>query len=138
MLLQLTTRKLVFMQTGAAKAILPNVDTCKFFLKEICLYRIFIGFTKMPCYQNVYYQDVLLPKCLLPKCPITETSYYRNVQLPKCPVTEMSVTKTSIAKVSFADMSGYPWQQIKRACSSTRNVVSSVAGLLTIVRDSCR
>ena len=55
------------------------------FFKEICLYRIFIGFTKMPCYQNVGYQDVLLPKCLLPKCP----------------VTEMSVTKTSITKVSF-------------------------------------
>ena len=56
------------------------------FLKEICLYRIFIGFTKMPCYQNVGYQDVLLPKC---------------------PVTEMSVTKTSITKVSFTEMSGY-------------------------------
>ncbi|KAK2181036.1 hypothetical protein NP493_414g02015 [Ridgeia piscesae] len=61
------------------------------FFKEICLYRIFIGFTKMPCYQNVCYQDVLLPKCLLPKCPITE----------------MSVTKTSITKVSFTEMSGY-------------------------------
>ncbi|KAK2151044.1 hypothetical protein NP493_2689g00002 [Ridgeia piscesae] len=61
------------------------------FFKEICLYRIFIGFTKMPCYQNVGYQDVLLPKCLLPKCP----------------VTEMSVTKTSITKVSFTEMSGY-------------------------------
>ena len=58
--------------------------------KEICLYRIFIGFTKMPCYQNVGYQDVLLPKYLLPKCPITEMSSYRNVLLPKCPVTEMS------------------------------------------------
>ena len=44
------------------------------FLKEICLYRIFIGFTKMSCYQNVGYQDVLLPKC-----PITEMSCYRNV-----------------------------------------------------------
>ncbi|KAK2157064.1 hypothetical protein NP493_1912g00005 [Ridgeia piscesae] len=44
------------------------------FFKEICLYRIFIGFTKMPCYQNVGYQDVLLPKC-----PITEMSSYRNV-----------------------------------------------------------
>ena len=43
----------------------------------------------MPCFQNACYQDALLPKCLLPKCPITETSYYRNVQLPKCPVTEM-------------------------------------------------
>ncbi|KAK2175440.1 hypothetical protein NP493_731g00012 [Ridgeia piscesae] len=61
------------------------------FLKEICLYRIFIGFTKMPCYQNVGYQDVLLPKCLLPNCP----------------VTEMSVTKTCITKVSFTEMSGY-------------------------------
>ena len=61
------------------------------FLKEICLYRISIGFTKMPCYQNVGYQDVLLPKCLLPKCP----------------VTEMSATKTSITKVSFTEMSGY-------------------------------
>ena len=61
-----------------------------FFFKEICLYRTFIGFTKMPCYQNVGYQDVLLPKCLLPKCPITEMSSYRNVLLPKCPVTEMS------------------------------------------------
>ena len=82
--------------TGADKAILPSVDTCKLFLKEICLYRIFIGFTKMPCYQNVCYQDALLPKC-----PITEMSYYRNVQLPKCPVTEMSITK-----VSFTEMSG--------------------------------
>ena len=45
----------------------------------------------MPCYQNVGYQDVLLPKCLLPKCP----------------VTKMSVTKTSITKVSFTEMSGY-------------------------------
>ena len=54
------------------------------FFKEICLYRIFIGFTKMPCYQNVGYQDVLLPKCRLPKCPITEC------RLPKCPITEMS------------------------------------------------
>ena len=44
----------------------------------------------MPCYQNVGYQDVLLPKCLLPKCPITEMSSYRNVLLPKCHVTEMS------------------------------------------------
>ena len=61
------------------------------FFKEICHYRIFIGFTKMPCYQNVGYQDVLLPKCLLPNCP----------------VTEMSVTKTSITKVSFTEMSGY-------------------------------
>ncbi|KAK2193982.1 hypothetical protein NP493_4g13040 [Ridgeia piscesae] len=51
------------------------------FFKEICLYRIFIGFTKMPCYQNVGYQDVLLPKCRLPKCPITEMSSYRNVLL---------------------------------------------------------
>ncbi|KAK2190403.1 hypothetical protein NP493_82g05031 [Ridgeia piscesae] len=42
--------------------------------KEICLYRIFIGFTKMPCYQNVGYQDVQLPKC-----PVTEMSCYRNV-----------------------------------------------------------
>ena len=49
------------------------------FFKEICLYRIFIGFTKMPCYQNVGYQDVLLPKCLLPKCPVTKMSCYRNV-----------------------------------------------------------
>ena len=40
----------------------------------------------MPCYQNVGYQDVLLPKC---------------------PVTKMSVTKTSITKVSFTEMSGY-------------------------------
>ena len=59
------------------------------FFKEICLYRIFIGFTKMPCYQNVGYQmsyyqnitemscdrNVLLPKCQLPKRP-----------LPKCPL----------------------------------------------------
>ncbi|KAK2185031.1 hypothetical protein NP493_247g02067 [Ridgeia piscesae] len=50
------------------------------FFKEICLYRIFIGFTKMPCYQNVgyqdvYYRNVLLPKCQLPKRP-----------LPKCPL----------------------------------------------------
>ncbi|KAK2138088.1 hypothetical protein NP493_8934g00000 [Ridgeia piscesae] len=59
--------------------------------KDICLYRISIGFTKVPCYQNVGYQDVLLPKCMLPKCP----------------VTEMSVTKTSITKVSFTEMSGY-------------------------------
>ena len=49
------------------------------YFKEICLYRIFIGFTKMPCYQNVGYQDVLLPKCLLPKYPVTEMSSYRNV-----------------------------------------------------------
>ena len=48
------------------------------------------GFTKMPCYKNACYQDALLPKCLLPKCPITETSYYRNIQLLKCPITEMS------------------------------------------------
>ena len=60
------------------------------FYKEICLYRIFIGFTKMPCYQNVGYQDVLLPKCLLPKCPVTEMFCYRNVLWPKYPVTEMS------------------------------------------------
>ena len=73
------------------------------FFKEICLYRIFIGFTKMPCYQNVGYQDVLLPKLL----SVTKISYYRNVQLPKCPVTEMSVIKTSITKVSFTEMSGY-------------------------------
>ena len=45
------------------------------FFKEICLYKIFIGFTKMPCYQNVGYQNVLLPKCQLPKRP-----------LPKCPL----------------------------------------------------
>ena len=43
--------------TGAAKAILPNVDMCKFF-------------TEMSCYRNV-----LLPKCQLPKRP-----------LPKCPL----------------------------------------------------
>ena len=49
----------------------------------------------------------MLPKWLLPKCPITETSYYQNVQLLKYPVTEMSVTKTSITKVSFTKMSGY-------------------------------
>ncbi|KAK2175724.1 hypothetical protein NP493_712g01012 [Ridgeia piscesae] len=67
-------------------------------LKKICLYRIFIGFTKMPCYQNVCYHDVLLPKC-----PIT-----------KCPVTEMSVTKTSITKVSFTEMSGYHPTQVNR------------------------
>ena len=60
------------------------------FVFEISFYRIFIGFIKMPCYQNVCYQDVLLPKCLLPKYPITEISYYRYVQLPKYPVTEMS------------------------------------------------
>ena len=59
----------------------------------------------------------MLPKRMLPRCPITKMSvtkmsYYRNVLLPKCPVTEMccyemSVTKTSISKVSFAEMSGY-------------------------------
>ena len=58
--------------------------------------------TKMSYYQNVCYQNVLLPKC-----PVTEMSCYRNVLLPKCPVTEMSVTKTSITKVSFTEMSGY-------------------------------
>ena len=73
--------------TAAAKAILPSVNTCKFVFKEICLYIIFISFTKMPCYQNVCYQDILLPKR-----PVTEMSCYRNVLLLKCPVTEMSVT----------------------------------------------
>ena len=101
--------------TGAAKAILPSVDTCKF--KKICLYRIFIGFAKMPCYQNVCYQDVLLPKC-----PITEMSSYRNVQLPKCPVIEMSVTKTSITKVSFTEMSGYHSSLVTQSEIPTRSV----------------
>ena len=63
--------------------------------------------TKMPYYQNACYKDALLPKCLLPKCPITETSYYRNVQLLKCPFTEMSINKVSFTKVSFTKMSGY-------------------------------
>ncbi|KAK2172446.1 hypothetical protein NP493_960g01029 [Ridgeia piscesae] len=49
------------------------------FFKEICLYRIFIGFTKMPCYQNVGYQDVLLPKCLLPKFSCYQKVSYQNV-----------------------------------------------------------
>ena len=35
--------------------------------------------TKMSYHQNVCYQEVLLPKCLLPKSPITEMSSYRNV-----------------------------------------------------------
>ena len=68
----------------------------------------------MPCYQNIGYQDVLLyyqnvcyQNVLLPKCSVTEMSCYRNVLWPKCPVTEMSVTKTSITKVSFTEMSGY-------------------------------
>ena len=73
--------------------------------------------------QSVCYQIYMLPRCpitktsvtkmsyyrnvLLPKCHVTEMSCYRNVMLPKCPVTEMSVTKTSITKVSFTEMSGY-------------------------------
>ena len=44
----------------------------------------------MPCYQNVGYQDVLLPRCPITKMSVTKMSYCRNVQLPKCPVTEMS------------------------------------------------
>ena len=54
-----------------------------------------------------YYRNVLLPKC-----PVTEMSCYRNVMLPKCPVTEMSVTKTSITKVSFTEMSRYQYRDI--------------------------
>ena len=68
--------------------------------------------------QNVCYQNVLLPKhpitkmssyrnVQLPKCPVTKMSGFRNVLLPKCPVTKMYVTKTSITKVSFTEMSGY-------------------------------
>ena len=42
-----------------------------------------------------FYQNVMLPNCLLPRYPITKmfdtkSSYFRNVLLPKCPVTEMS------------------------------------------------
>ena len=84
--------------TGAAKATLPSVDTCKYFFKEICIYRIFIGFTKMPIYQNVCYQDFLLPKCLLPKCPITETSSYQNVLLPKCQLPKHPLPKCPLSK----------------------------------------
>ena len=98
--------------TGAAKAILPSVDMCKFKKKKYAFIEYLLVLpkchatkmyvTKMSYYQNVCYQNVLLPKR-----PITEMSSYRNVMLPKCPVTEMSVTKTSIAKVSFTEMSGY-------------------------------
>ena len=81
--------------TGAAKAILPSVDTCKLCLKK---------------YAFIEYL-LVLPKChatkmYVTKMSVTKMSYYRNVLLPKCPVTEMSVTKTSITKVSFTEMSG--------------------------------
>ena len=61
------------------------------FFKEICLYRIFIGFTKM------------LPKCRLPRCPITkmfvtEMSSYRNVQLPKCQLPKRPLPKCPLSK----------------------------------------
>ncbi|KAK2139269.1 hypothetical protein NP493_6566g00000 [Ridgeia piscesae] len=49
------------------------------FLKEICLYRIFIGFTKMPCYQNVLlpcYQNVCYQNVHY------QSVLYRNVWIP--------------------------------------------------------
>ena len=79
--------------TGAAKAILPSVDTCKFCFKEICLYRIFIGFTKVPSYQNVCYQEYPITKMC-----VTKMSYYRNILLPKCPVTEMSCYRNILVR----------------------------------------
>ena len=65
--------------TGAAKAILPSVDACKFFCKK---------------YAFIEYL-LVLPKCHATKMYVTKMSYYQNVcyqnvQLPKCPVTEMS------------------------------------------------
>ena len=78
--------------------------------------------TKMSYYQNVCYQNVLLPKWL-PKCPV------QNVQLPKCPVTEMSVTKTSITKVSFTEMSGYRISHLVNSGQATlRKLAYSEAG----------
>ena len=80
--------------------------------------------TKMSYYQNVCYQNVLLPKC-----PVTEMSCYQNVQLPKCPVTEMSVTKTSITKVSFTEMSGYRISHLVNSGQATlRKLAYSEAG----------
>ena len=70
--------------TGAAKAILPSVDTCVFFLKKYAFIEYLLVLpkchdtkmyvTKMSYYQNICYQNVLLPKR-----PITEMSSYRNV-----------------------------------------------------------
>ena len=86
------------------------------FLKEICLYIIFIGFTKMPCYQNIGYQDVLLPKCLLPKCPITEMSSYRNVLLPKCQLPKYPSPKCPLPKcLDTRPPSLQSWGQLKQS-----------------------
>ena len=77
--------------TGAVKAILPSVDTCKkyaFIEYSLVLpkcHETKMYVTKMSYYQNVCYQNVQLPKR-----PITKMSSYRNVLLPKYPVTEMS------------------------------------------------
>ena len=79
--------------TGAAKAILPSVDMCKFFLKKYAFIEYLLVLpkchatkmyvTKMSYYQNVCYQNVLLPKRsiteMLPKCHVTKMSCYRNV-----------------------------------------------------------
>ncbi|KAK2189367.1 hypothetical protein NP493_108g02010 [Ridgeia piscesae] len=56
-------------------------------------FRIFIGFTKMPCYQNVCYPDVLLPKC-----PVTKMSCDRNVLLPKCQLPKRPLPKCPLPK----------------------------------------
>ena len=70
--------------TGAAKAILPSVNMCKKKLKKYAFIENLLVLpkchatkmyvTKMSYYQNVCYQNVLLPKC-----PVTKMSCYQNV-----------------------------------------------------------
>ena len=89
--------------TGAAKAILPSVDTCKFFLKKYAFIEYLLVLpkchatkmyvTKMSYYQNVCYQNVLLPKR-----PITKMSSYRNVLLPKCQLPKRPLPKCPLPK----------------------------------------
>ena len=89
--------------TGADKAVLSSVDTCKFFLKKYAIIEYLlvlpkchatkIYVTKMSYYQNVCYQNVLLPKR-----PITKMSSYRNVLLPKCQLPKRPLPKCPLPK----------------------------------------
>ena len=95
---QVTTRQLVFTLTTSQHWQVQlrrfyRVSIRVIFFKEICLYRIFIGF-----YQNAMLPKCMLPKCLLPKYPITETSYYRNVLLPKCQLPKRPLPKCPLPK----------------------------------------
>ena len=109
MLLQVTTRQLVFMLTTSQhwqvqlRRFYRVSIRVSFFKKKYAFIEYLLVLpkchatkmyvTKMSYYQNVCYQNVLLPKR-----PITKMSSYQNVLLPKCQLPKRPLPKWPLPK----------------------------------------